>query len=71
MDKPHDQRDPNHDSGDTASTSPPRESAAAGPLLPQSPPPGHATLEQVKSLAEDGIPVAPLPLPVTPPNQVN
>jgi hypothetical protein len=32
---------------------------------------GNATLEQAKSLAEDGIPVAPLPLPVTPPSQVN
>jgi hypothetical protein len=32
---------------------------------------GSATLEQAKSMAEDGIPVAPLPLPVTPPNQVN
>ena len=32
---------------------------------------GKATLEQAKSLAEDGIPVAPLPLPVTPPTQVN
>jgi hypothetical protein len=32
---------------------------------------GSATLEQAKSLVEDGIPVAPLPLPVTPPNQVN
>ena len=32
---------------------------------------GSATLEQAKSLADDGIPVAPLPLPVTPPNQVN
>jgi len=32
---------------------------------------GNATLEQAKSLAEDGIPVAPLPLPVTPPTQVN
>ena len=32
---------------------------------------GNATLEQARSLAEDGIPVAPLPLPVTPPNQVN
>ena len=32
---------------------------------------GNATLEQAKSLAEDGVPVAPLPLPVTPPNQVN
>jgi len=32
---------------------------------------GKATPEQAKSLAEDGIPVAPLPLPVTPPTQVN
>jgi hypothetical protein len=32
---------------------------------------GNATLEQAKSLVEDGVPVAPLPLPVTPPNQVN
>jgi hypothetical protein len=32
---------------------------------------GNATLEQAKSLSEDGIPVAPLPLPVTPPSQVN
>jgi hypothetical protein len=32
---------------------------------------GNATIEQARSLAEDGIPVAPLPLPVTPPNQVN
>jgi len=32
---------------------------------------GNATLEQAKSLADDGIPVAPLPLPVVPPNQVN
>jgi len=32
---------------------------------------GNATLEQARSLAEDGIPVAPLPLPVTPPSQVN
>jgi hypothetical protein len=32
---------------------------------------GSATLEQAKSLAEDGVPVAPLPLPVVPPNQVN
>jgi hypothetical protein len=32
---------------------------------------GSATLEQAKSLADDGIAVAPLPLPVTPPNQVN
>jgi hypothetical protein len=32
---------------------------------------GKATFEQAKSLADDGVPVAPLPLPVTPPNQVN
>ena len=32
---------------------------------------GQATLEQAKSLVDDGVPVAPLPLPVTPPNQVN
>ncbi|WP_155264133.1 DUF1178 family protein [Sphingomonas segetis] len=32
---------------------------------------GSATLEQAKALVEDGVPVAPLPLPVTPPSQVN
>jgi hypothetical protein len=32
---------------------------------------GNATLAQAKSLAEDGVPIAPLPLPVVPPNQVN
>ena len=32
---------------------------------------GSATLEQARSLVDDGVPVAPLPLPVTPPNQVN
>jgi hypothetical protein len=32
---------------------------------------GNATLEQAQSLADHGIPVAPLPLPVTPPSQVN
>jgi hypothetical protein len=32
---------------------------------------GNATLEQAKALVEEGVPVAPLPLPVTPPNQVN
>jgi len=32
---------------------------------------GQATLEQAKSLVDDGVPVASLPLPVTPPNQVN
>ena len=32
---------------------------------------GSATLEQAKALVEDGVPVAPLPLPVLPPTQVN
>lgn len=32
---------------------------------------GNATLEQAKSLVDEGVPVAPLPLPVTPPTQVN
>ena len=32
---------------------------------------GNATLEQAKSLADEGVPVAPLPLPVIPPSQVN
>ena len=32
---------------------------------------GHATIEQAKSLADDGIPIAPLPFPVVPPSQVN
>jgi hypothetical protein len=32
---------------------------------------GNATLEQAKALVQEGVPVAPLPLPVTPPNQVN
>lgn len=32
---------------------------------------GNATFEQAKSLADDGVPVAPLPLPVVPPSQVN
>jgi len=32
---------------------------------------GNASIEQAKSLVEDGVPVAPLPLPVTPPNQLN
>lgn len=32
---------------------------------------GNATLEQARSLLDDGIPVAPLLLPVTPPNQIN
>ena len=32
---------------------------------------GNASLAQAKALADEGIPVAPLPFPVTPPNQVN
>ena len=32
---------------------------------------GNATIAQATSLAEEGVPVAPLPLPVPPPNQVN
>ncbi|HEX5257963.1 MAG TPA: DUF1178 family protein [Sphingomicrobium sp.] len=32
---------------------------------------GSTTLAQARSLVDDGIPVAPLALPVTPPNQVN
>ena len=32
---------------------------------------GNATLADAKSLIDDGIAVAPLPLPVVPPNQVN
>ena len=32
---------------------------------------GRATIEEAKSLIDDGVPVAPLPLPVTPPNQLN
>lgn len=32
---------------------------------------GSATIEQAKSLVDDGVPVAPLPLPVVPPGQIN
>ena len=32
---------------------------------------GEATAEQFRSLVEDDVPIAPLPLPVVPPNQVN
>ena len=32
---------------------------------------GSATLQQARELVDDGVPVAPLPLPVTPPNQLN
>lgn len=39
--------------------------------IPPEPVHGSATLEQAKALVEDGVPVAPLPLPVLPPSQVN
>lgn len=32
---------------------------------------GQATLAEARALAEEGVPVAPLPLPVTPPDQLN
>ena len=32
---------------------------------------GNATLAQARLLADEGVPVAPLPLPVVPPSQVN
>jgi hypothetical protein len=32
---------------------------------------GHATLEEARSLAEEGVPILPLPCPVVPPGQVN
>ena len=32
---------------------------------------GQTTLKEARSLVEEGVPVAPLPLPVVPPNQVN
>lgn len=32
---------------------------------------GQATLADAKALADEGVPVAPLPLPVVPPSQVN
>jgi len=32
---------------------------------------GRATVAQARSLAEDGVPVAPLPLPVVPPRELN
>lgn len=42
----------------------------SGELAPE-PVHGSATLDQARSLVEDGVPVAPLPLPVTPPKQLN
>jgi hypothetical protein len=32
---------------------------------------GKATIEQAKALVDEGVPVAPLPLSIPPPNQVN
>lgn len=32
---------------------------------------GNATIEQAKALVDEGVPVVPLPLPVTPPTQIN
>ena len=32
---------------------------------------GNATMEQARSLADEGVPVTPLPLPVVPPSQLN
>jgi hypothetical protein len=32
---------------------------------------GQATLAEAKALVDDGVPVAPLPLPVTPPDKLN
>ena len=32
---------------------------------------GQATLAEAKSLAEEGVPIAPLPLPVVPPEEAN
>ena len=32
---------------------------------------GQASIEQARSLVEDGVPIAPLPLPVVPPKQLN
>jgi hypothetical protein len=32
---------------------------------------GQATLAEAKALVADGVPVAPLPLPVTPPETLN
>jgi hypothetical protein len=39
--------------------------------IPPEPVHGNATIEQAKALAAEGVPVAPLPLPVVPPTQLN
>jgi hypothetical protein len=38
---------------------------------PEKPIHGQATLAEAKALADDGVPIAPLPLPVAPPEQLN
>jgi hypothetical protein len=38
---------------------------------PDAPIHGQASLAEAKQLAEEGVPIAPLPLPVTPPGTVN
>ena len=53
-----------HDFADTARAMHQGE-IEAGPVH------GEATVDQARSLVEDGVPIAPLPLPVVPPNQVN
>ena len=42
-----------------------------GEIEPRAGPRQAPPSTQAKSLADDGVPVAPLPLPVIPPNQVN
>jgi hypothetical protein len=32
---------------------------------------GQTTIQEARSLVDEGVPVAPLPLPVVPPTQVN
>lgn len=39
--------------------------------IEQRPVHGRATVEEVRSLGDEGVPVMPLPLPVVPPRQVN
>ena len=51
----------------------PSSSRARAAMLtsPRCSPDGQATLAEAKALADDGVPVAPLPLPVTPPERLN
>ena len=39
--------------------------------VPEQPIHGQATREQARELAEEGVPIAPLPFPVAPPESVN